>query len=117
LPGRLKLLAVLYVLSGVLYVALSALIGLVGGSGTADGFPVVPLYLWAGAAFVLGGASICAGAGLMRRKEWGRPFSTLLALVLLAFVPIGTLFGAFALWALSSSSRVVTAANNGSGEQ
>ncbi|WP_394821824.1 hypothetical protein [Pendulispora albinea] len=98
-----------------LYVGLGAAGGIEAmerGKGWADvaGGGVV-----AGIGFALGGIfaaislpNLCAGYGLIRRRAWARPFSGGLAVLHLFFAPIGTIFGAYAIWALFLTEEAET---------
>jgi len=48
--------------------------------------------------------NIAAGYGLLRRRAWARSLAFGLAVLNLFFAPIGTLFGAYAIYALISAS-------------
>jgi hypothetical protein len=43
---------------------------------------------------------LVAGIGLLRHLSWARWLTLILAVVDLVFVPVGTLFGIYAIWAL-----------------
>ena len=67
--------------------------------------PTIVQYVLPPARVVLASYAMLAGVGLLQRAEWGRPTATLMALVSLLFIPLGTVFGAIALWVLSRAAR------------
>jgi hypothetical protein len=108
---RVRLLASLLLAYGVAYVALAILLSLFIASRPDLLTPVVRCLL-PPAEFILGSASAAAGLGLFRSTPWARALSILVALVSLAFVPLGTFFGVFALWALSTTKQVSVVASD-----
>lgn len=50
---------------------------------------------------VLAIPGIASGIGLLKRRSWAKPWTVLVAVVSLFNVPIGTIFGAYALWVMS----------------
>ena len=49
---------------------------------------------------------IIAGLGLLRRKEWARILTLILAVINLMNVPLGTAVGVYSLWALVQEETV-----------
>lgn len=100
-PLRVKLVASLLLTYGVLQLlATSAWFVF---SSRFEEFPPALRYLIVPAELTLGAVAGAAGFGLLRRTSWARPVATLVALAALLVVPFGTLFGVFALWALSTA--------------
>jgi hypothetical protein len=105
---HIKILGWLYIASGALGIAVGVIIFLVMGiAGAASGE--------AGGALVAGGIgifvalliavmclpSIIAGWGLLKRKRWSRMLGIVLGAISLLSVPVGTLLGIYAIWALT----------------
>jgi hypothetical protein len=103
-----------FLLYGAFDILLAVLMGLLFSSDTDGSLPLgaVARYLLPPAMALLGAAAIVAGIGLARRAPWSRAIAILLAAISLLFIPIGTLFGAFALWALSTTSESRIAENS-----
>lgn len=106
MPTRIRVLVVCFFVYGAFNLALAIVMGLVFNTDTDGSLPVgaVTRHLLPLAMSVLAAAAIAAGVGMSRRTPWARPLAILLAFLSLLFFPIGTLFGAFALWALSSTA-------------
>jgi len=105
LPKRIKVLVVCFILYGAFYFLLAIVMGLAFGLDADKRLPIgtIARYLLPLAMSILAAATIAAGIGLRLQTLWARPLAIFLALAALLFVPLGTLFGAFALWALSST--------------
>jgi hypothetical protein len=104
--GRIKLIAGLYLAYGIFSCMIAPVFFFAMRAAIADGrfaglSPGAP-YLVAPATLVLGVGALCAGFGLLRHTDWGRPIAIAMALAALPMFLFGTLFGAFALWALST---------------
>ena len=112
---HVKVVGVLNIVFGVLGLCLAGLMFLVfGGVVTAvaaDGDPdaavAIPFIGITGAALVsflviwsLPG--VIVGFGLLKRRPWARIGGIVVAVLSLLAVPVGTIFGAYALWVLFS---------------
>jgi hypothetical protein len=113
LQTHLKITAVLFILTGAVFVALalfsSVLLGIIAlfvGTSQESGSPVgaallgltgftLTLVLLAFAA-----PCILCGWGLLQRRPWARTLGIVLAAVSLIRFPVGTIFGIYALWVL-----------------
>lgn len=109
---------------GVLYVAtsgcllISALYTLLAGklsyllllsvSGIVAGFVSIPVEFNAAIPLILSflsGFGIIAGLGLLRNWSWARVTATILSVLYLPCIPIGSILGIYTLYTLSRSSR------------
>ena len=109
---HVKVVGVLNIVFGVLGLCLAAVMMLVfGGVATAvaaDGdAEALPFIGFAGAALVgflaiwsLPG--VIVGIGLVKRRPWARIGGIVVAVLSLLAIPIGTIFGVYALWVLFS---------------
>lgn len=105
---RTKALIALFLLYGLFTLLLALLMGLVFSHDVDMKLPVGAFarYALPSAMLFLGVAATAAGIGLARQTAWGRPFAMLIALLSLILIPLGTIFGAFALWTLSSTGAL-----------
>jgi len=56
--------------------------------------------------FLLSVPGIVAGIGLMKHKEWGRILTLILSVINLLNFPLGTVIGAYSIWALVQNETV-----------
>ena len=104
---HIRIVAILYIVLGVLGLAL-ALIVLVGGigAGMMSGDPDAAIAggtcgtIIAVVIAVLSLPNLIAGLGLRNRREWARILTIILSAINLLNFPIGTAVGIYALWAL-----------------
>lgn len=59
--------------------------------------------------FVLGIPSLIAGFGLRQGKRWARTLALIVAVVALAYFPLGTAAGVYTLWALTKETGSLSA--------
>jgi len=59
--------------------------------------------------FVLGIPSLIAGFGLRKGKRWARTVAIVVAVVALAYFPLGTAAGVYTLWALTKEASHLSA--------
>jgi hypothetical protein len=112
---HVKVVGVLNIVFGVLGLCLAVLMfvifggvaGVVAADGDPDAVIAVPIIGITGAALVsflvvwsLPG--IIVGWGLLKRKAWARIGGIIVAILSLFAVPVGTMFGGYALWVLFS---------------
>jgi len=107
MKDHITLVAVLRIglaLLGLLAAAV-VFVGTVGGgmiSGDPEAIRITSVVgtVVGGALAVLSVPGLFAGLGLLRRWSWARWLSLVLAVLDLLLVPIGTLFGIYAIWVL-----------------
>ncbi len=104
-----KIVAVLQIVHGALILLLGiVLLIILTGAGAISGdrtamFVTGTVGLVLGGCFILiGGVNIIAGLGLLKRREWARILTIVLSFFHLLNIPIGTIIGAYSLWALLS---------------
>lgn len=56
-------------------------------------------------AILIGSASVVAGCAVLARKPWARILVIVVAVLMLLRIPIGTVLGAYALWAMLQSGH------------
>jgi hypothetical protein len=102
-----KIIAVLQIFMGALAAVLGLMLfGIIAGAGAISGDRQAMLITGTvGAAIggfllVLSLPSIIAGVGLLKRREWARILSIVLSIFHLLNIPIGTIVGAYSIWAL-----------------
>ena len=106
-----KIVAVLQIVMGILSISIGLLImGIVAGAGamasamsgnhTASFITGTVGAVIAGILLVISLPSIIAGVGLMNRREWARILTIVLSILHLFHIPLGTIVGAYSLWAL-----------------
>lgn len=88
-----------------LLAAVLVFVGTVGGgliSGDAEAIRITSIVgtVVGGGLGVLSVPGLLAGIGLLRRWSWARWLSLILAVLDLLVIPIGTLFGIYAIWVL-----------------
>jgi len=67
--------------------------------------------------FVISVPDIIAGIGLLKRKSWARILALIIACLDLLFIPIGTIIGAYSIWALVQDDTVKLFESAASAEQ
>jgi hypothetical protein len=112
---HVKIVAILFIVFGALYLVLAvtgfvfgaglaAVVhanapgndeGVIGALGVGGCFAVI-----AGALAILGLPKMIAGWGLLRYRNWARILTIILAIVGLWAFPFGTILGVYALWVL-----------------
>lgn len=106
------IIAVISLVFSVPVLLLGALIftGSIVGAGFAEVFSDVPGIggLVAGAGLLLGlfiaafgVPGTVAGIGLLQRRRWAKPWTIATAVLNLLNIPLGTLFGVYALWVMT----------------
>ncbi|NLE75728.1 MAG: hypothetical protein GX605_03105 [Chloroflexi bacterium] len=88
------------ILAGVLALIIMAGIGLLAADPQAMGILTLIGVLTVATTTLLCLPGLVAGAGLLKRRSWARVLTLVLAFVGLLNFPIGTLLGAYAIWAL-----------------
>lgn len=107
---HVKVIAVLYLIAGVLLLAaamftplaLGLVAGLVGSSGDPDAAVGATVLGFAGVALsvifvVLAAPFVAAGWGLLKFREWARILGIILGAICLTKIPLGTVVGIYAL--------------------
>lgn len=106
-----RVVAILQIVMGVLSISIALLVlGVIAGAGALAsalsgnhlaffitgtvGLVIAAILL------LLSLPSVIAGVGLLQRREWARVLTIVLSFFHLAHVPIGTIVGAYSLWAL-----------------
>jgi hypothetical protein len=104
---HIKILGILYMISGILAVFGGISILLLFAVGGILAGEVRALPLLAAMATVLGSllltigiAKLICGCGLLARKKWSRVFAIIMAIIGLINIPFGTALGIYALWIL-----------------
>jgi len=104
---HIKVLGAIYILSGVILVALGLILfAIIGGSGLISGdrqaMLVTGVVGTALAVFfvILSIPTIIAGIGLLKRREWARILTIILGIIHLFGFPIGTAIGVYTLYIL-----------------
>ncbi|HSP15571.1 MAG TPA: hypothetical protein VLV78_12535 [Thermoanaerobaculia bacterium] len=104
-----KIVAVLQIVYGAFFLVVGLFLFLVvAGAGALSGDRGAMLItgtvgLIVGGAFILFSIpSIVGGIGVLKRREWGRILTIILSFFHLLNFPIGTIVGAYSLWALFS---------------
>lgn len=105
LKFRIKLVAIGFLFFGLAMFAWAALLvlGLSMEETREKLLEGAPVHLVAPGVAFLAMCALSTAIGLLRRAEWSRPVSTLLCLSSLLFFPVGTAFGLFGIWALSTT--------------
>ena len=107
LDQHVKILGWLNVVFGVLYVLIGAcvflvLISVIPLSGDPEAIPVLSIVATAVGGFMLVMAlpGLAAGAGLLKRRNWGRILAIIVGVLNIANFPIGTAIGVYTLYVL-----------------
>ena len=106
-----RVVAILQIVMGLLSISIALLIlGIIAGAGafaSALSGNHTAFFITGTVGIVIGALllllslpSIVAGVGLLQRREWARILTIVLSFFHLAHVPIGTIVGAYSLWAL-----------------
>ena len=74
--------------------------GLISGDQEAIAITTLVGSIIGGAILILALPGVRAGLGLLRRRQWARILTLVLAVFDLMFIPIGTVFGVYAFWVL-----------------
>lgn len=100
---HLTILSICMIAMGVLLLGIAALVfvavaggGLISGDGEAIAITATVATLVAGFLSVLAAPSIIAGIGLMRRANWARILTLIIAALNLLNFPLGTALGVYA---------------------
>ncbi len=104
--GVLGILAALIVL--LVFGGAAGILGTIGVAEAPEAIVAVPIVAIVGAAIIiflaaLSVPAIIAGAGLLRFRPWARTLTTILCVIDLFNVPIGTVVGAYGLWVMLSA--------------
>jgi uncharacterized Tic20 family protein len=110
-PFHVRLLASLFVISGLLTILLglsalalgvgaAALVPSAGANQFVAGLTAAAFSTLAFVALVWGGAHVGVGLPLGKHRRWARLAALVIGTVDLLLVPYGTLLGGYALWAL-----------------
>ena len=111
---HVKVLAVLYIVFGVIGtlvgLALGAVLGVIGAAGAAsdpDAWMALPILGFTGAALgafmlALSLPGIIAGVGLLKYQPWARILTIVLSALNLMNIPLGTILGIYGLWVMLS---------------
>ena len=109
LKKHLTIIAAAHIAFGALglVVALAFSLALVGGgliSGNQDALAITTVVatVFGGFTAALSLPMLLAGAGLLRFKPWARVLTLILAVLNLLNIPVGTILGAYTIWALMS---------------
>ncbi len=104
-----KIVGVVQIIYGAFFVMLGLVIFLiVAGAGALSGdrtaiFVTGTVATIVGGLFVIFSApSIIAGIGVLKGRQWGRILTIVLSAIHLLNFPIGTIVGAYSLWAMLS---------------
>jgi hypothetical protein len=104
---HIKILGILYIISGMLAIFGGIMIVLIFAAGGVLVGEVRVLPILAILATVLGSllltigvAKLICGWGLLARKKWSRVFAIIMAIIGLINIPFGTALGIYALWIL-----------------
>jgi hypothetical protein len=104
---HIKILGILYLISGVLAVfggIVILVLFTVGGilAGEARVLPILAIVATVLGSLLLtiGVAKLICGWGLLARKKWSRVFGIIMAIIGLINIPFGTALGIYALWIL-----------------
>ena len=74
--------------------------GLISGDQEAIAITSLVGSIIAGVFLILSLPGIVAGIGLLKRREWARILTLILAVFDMMVIPIGTVFGVYAFWVL-----------------
>lgn len=104
--GALGILAALVVL--VVFGGVASILGMAGVADDPDAMVAVPILGIIGIAIVgliviLSIPTLVAGFGLLNFRPWARTLTTILCVIDLLNIPIGTIVGAYGLWVMLSA--------------
>lgn len=112
---HVKVLGVLYIVFGIFWALMAALMlfvfagaaGIAGAAADPDAWIAVPILGITGTALVLfflvlSVPGIIAGVGLLKFRPWARILAIVIAILNLLNFPFGTIIGIYALWVLFS---------------
>jgi hypothetical protein len=104
---HIKILGILYIISGILatfggalIILLFTVIGIAAGEVRALPILAVLATVIGSILLTIGVAKLICGWGLLVRKKWSRVFAIILAILSLINIPFGTALGIYALWIL-----------------
>jgi len=104
---HIKILGILYMISGILAIFGGIMIVLLFAAGGMLAGEIRALPILAIVATVLGSllltigvAKLICGWGLLARRKWSRVFAIILGIIGLVNIPFGTALGIYALWIL-----------------
>jgi hypothetical protein len=104
---HIKILGILYVISGILAVSGGIIIVLLFAAGgiLVHELRIVPILAVLATIFgsfllTIGAAKFICGWGLLARKRWSRVFGIIMGIISLINIPFGTALGIYALWIL-----------------
>jgi hypothetical protein len=104
---HIKILGILYIISGILVtfggalvILLFTVIGIAAGEVRALPILAVLATILGSILLVIGIAKLICGWGLLLRKKWSRVFAIVMGIISLINVPFGTALGIYALWIL-----------------
>ena len=114
---HIKVLGILYIISGILatfggtlIILLFTVIGIAASEVRALPILAVLAIVLGSILLVIGVAKLICGWGLLARKKWSRVFGIIMAIISLINIPFGTALGIYALWILFNpeSERLLT---------
>jgi uncharacterized membrane protein (DUF2068 family) len=104
---HIKILGILYIISGILatfggtlIILLFTVAGIAAGEIRALPLLAVMATVLGSLFLTIGIAKLICGWGLLARKKWSRVFAIILGIIDLINVPFGTALGIYALWTL-----------------
>ncbi len=108
LENHLRILAILWMVLGGLFLIPAALLMFFGGSihfvmhnrEPWAGFIPFLLYVIGGTLLILAAGGVCVGLGLMQHRSWARISAIVLGVLALFHPPFGTALGIYTLWVL-----------------
>jgi len=110
---HLQILALLYIVIGVLHLLISVtVLFLFGGIGAMTGEPNAVLILTLVGSFIAFMAlitsvpGIIGGIGLMKKKSWARILLIIVGIINIPSMPLGTALGVYTLWVLFNDETV-----------
>lgn len=111
LEHHLKILGVLWVVLGALFLLPSLFLMGIGGvahsvipfqAGMARVFGPLAIFMVGGTLLILGAGGVLVGWGLMKHQSWARIAAIVLGILALFHPPFGTALGIYTLWVLLS---------------
>ncbi|MEO5922715.1 MAG: hypothetical protein ABIR70_02710 [Bryobacteraceae bacterium] len=107
--GHIRLLGILWIANGALYLVPALMILTVFGVAFLPGglpsfvLSLIPIIGYA--LLFAGGISAAVGWGLLMHQPWARTGAMIMAAINLLHIPIGTALGIYTLWALLPADR------------